>query len=280
MGPLLLSNFEAGPELPAIGWQPQGFAIDNRATGGIVDCLQILPGIACRDTKSIAIMRGDSSFDNSMRNMFITFEGIEGSGKSLQISRTEDYLRQRGIACVVTREPGGTEFGRAVRQVLLGTGGAMREPVGELLLYLADRYQHLKEVIEPALLRGLVVVSDRYHDATLAYQGAARGVPLVMIDARARLLNIRDPDATILLDLDPEVGLNRARQRNKLIPSAGAEGRFEEENLNFHREVRKAYLDLAANSSGRIRVISALGTPDEVFARITPLLECWLVSAR
>jgi dTMP kinase len=212
--------------------------------------------------------------------MFITFEGIEGSGKSLQISRTEVYLQQRGIGFLVTREPGGTEFGRAVRQVLLGTGGAPREPMGELLLYLADRHQHLKEIIEPALSRGLLVISDRYHDATRAYQGAARGVPLETIDALARLLNIREPDATILLDLDPEVGLARARLRNELIPCAGAEGRFEEEDLNFHREVRKAYLGLAAQSPGRIKVVSALGTPDEVFARIIPLLEQWLVRAR
>jgi len=211
---------------------------------------------------------------------FITFEGIDGTGKSTQLRLLAGYLRKRGCRVCVTREPGGTEFGRAVRQVLLGTGGARREPMGELLLYLADRYQHLQEIIEPALRRGLFVISDRYHDATRAYQGAARGVRLEVIDELAKLLDIRQPDATILLDLDPEVGLNRARLRNELNPSAGAEGRFEEENLSFHREVRKAYLDLAAGSSGRITVISALGTPEEVFARITPLLEHWLVSVR
>ncbi len=212
--------------------------------------------------------------------MFVTFEGIEGSGKSLQISRTEAYLRAHGIAALVTREPGGTEFGRAVREVLLRTGGPPREPVAELLLYLADRCQHLHEVIEPALKRGILVLSDRYHDATRAYQGAARGVPLEAIDALARLLKIREPDATILLDLEPEAGLARARLRNESNPVAGAEGRFEEEDLTFHREVRNAYLRLAAGSTGRIEVISALGTPDEVFARIVPLLDRWVVSAR
>lgn len=212
--------------------------------------------------------------------MFITFEGIEGSGKSLQVSRTEAYLQQRGIACLVTREPGGTAFGLAVRQVLLGTSGAPREPMGELLLYLADRYQHLKEVVEPALNRGLLVVSDRYQDATRAYQGAARGVPLETIDALARLLDVREPDATVLLDLVPEVGLARARLRNEMIPAVGAEGRFEAEDFSFHRDVRTAYLELAARSPERIKVVSALGMPDEVFARIIPLLEHWLVSAR
>ncbi|HYK92128.1 MAG TPA: dTMP kinase [Acidobacteriota bacterium] len=212
--------------------------------------------------------------------IFVTFEGIEGSGKSLQVSRTEAFLRTRGIPTLVTREPGGTEFGRAVRQVLLEAGGPYREPMGELLLYLADRYQHLHEVIEPALGRGILVISDRYHDATRAYQGAARGVPLDTIDALSRLLNIREPDATILLDLEPEAGLARARLRNTLDPLAGAEGRFEEESLSFHRKVRKAYLDLAQRSPGRIKVISAMGTTDEVFARIVPVLEYWLVPTR
>ncbi len=208
--------------------------------------------------------------------MFITFEGIEGSGKSLQVARTQIWLRERGIPCLVTREPGGTEFGRAVRQVLLGTGGAPREPMGELLLYLADRYQHLREVVEPALRRGLLVISDRYHDATRAYQGAARGVPIETIDMLARTLCIREPDATILLDVDPELGLARARERNEAVPSAGAEARFEAEALSFHRAVRAAYLDLAARAPERIRVVPATGNPDEVFARIVPLLESWL----
>ena len=212
--------------------------------------------------------------------MFITFEGVEGSGKTLQVSRTEAYLQERGISCLVTREPGGTDFGRAVRRVLLGTGGAAREPMCELLLYLADRYQHLKETIEPALSRGLLVISDRYHDATRAYQGTGRGVPLETIDALAGMLNIREPDATILLDLDPEVGLARARLRNEQIPSAGAEARFEEEALAFHGRVRRAYLELAARSPERIKVISALGNPDEVFARIIPVLEHRLIPTR
>jgi dTMP kinase len=207
--------------------------------------------------------------------MFITFEGIEGAGKSLQIFRAEEYLRRHGIGCLVTREPGGTEFGKAVRHILLDPRGAAREPESELLLYLADRYQHLKELIEPALSRGITIISDRYHDATRAYQGAARRISPALIDEMARVLGIRDPDATVLLDLEPAVGLERARNRNKTVPSAGKEGRFEAEDLSFHRDVRNAYLELARLAPERIQIVSAAGTPDEVFSRIIPLLQEW-----
>ncbi len=212
--------------------------------------------------------------------MFITFEGIEGSGKSLQIARSQIYLQQKGINCLATREPGGTDFGLALREVLLSTNGCPREPWCELLLYLADRYQHLKEVIEPALQRGLVVLSDRYQDATRAYQGAARGIPLAEIERVTRLLGIVEPDRTILLDLDPEEGLSRARMRNLASPSAAAEGRFEAESLMFHRRVREAYLELARRSPRRIRIVKASGTPDEVFFRIARLLDEWVPSTR
>jgi dTMP kinase len=208
--------------------------------------------------------------------VFITFEGIEGSGKSLQVDRCRAYLQQRGINCIATREPGGTGFGLAVRGVLLSTDGCRREPLCELLLYLADRYQHLKEVIEPALRRGLWVVSDRYQDATRAYQGTARGIPESEIENLSRLLGIVEPDKTILLDLDPEEGLARARQRNRASPSAAAEGRFESEDVSFHRRVRDAYLELAGRSPQRIHVVEAWGTPDEVFSRIARLLEQWI----
>jgi dTMP kinase len=210
------------------------------------------------------------------RGLFITFEGIEGSGKSVQTLRTRQYLESRGWVCDVTREPGGTPFGIEVRQVLLRSGGAPREPMSELLLYLADRYQHLKESIEPAVRAGRVVLSDRYHDATRAYQGAARGVPAGTIDALGAILGIREPDGTILLDLDAEVGLGRARARNVSAGAEGSEGRFEAEDLEFHRAVRRAYLELAERWPGRIQIVNATGTEDEVFGRIVPILAEWL----
>ena len=181
---------------------------------------------------------------------------------------------------MVTREPGGTDFGLALRGVLLGTDGCHREPWCELLLYLADRYQHLKEVIEPALKRGILVLSDRYQDATRAYQGAARGIPQDEIEKLAQLLGIIEPDKTILLDLDPEEGLLRARTRNAASPTAAAEGRFEAEDLAFHKRVRSAYLELATRWPRRIHIIQASGTPDEVFARIARLLDQWIRLAR
>jgi dTMP kinase len=208
--------------------------------------------------------------------VFITFEGIEGAGKSLQIVRTQEYLEEKGIPCRITREPGGTEFGRKLRSILLETDGCRREPMCELLLYLADRYQHLKECIEPALREGYVVISDRYQDATRAYQGAARGIAGSTVEELTRLVGIIEPDKTLLLDLDPEVGLARARQRNESCPVSGAEGRFEAEDLSFHRRVRQAYLDLAARDSGRIHIVSAEGTPDDVFSRIVPLIQSWI----
>jgi dTMP kinase len=208
--------------------------------------------------------------------VFITFEGIEGSGKSLQIGRAKEYLqREKGVSCIVTREPGGTGFGRALRPVLLGIHNYRIEPWCELLLYLADRHQHLKEVVEPALERSLAVLSDRYQDATRAYQGAARGIPLEEIEKLNRLLGIRESDKTILLDLDPEEGLSRARARNRASAAAAAEGRFEAEALEFHRKVRQAYLDLAARWPLRISVVAAAGTPDEVFFCIVGLLDQW-----
>lgn len=207
--------------------------------------------------------------------MFITFEGVEGSGKSLQIQRAEGYLRSREIPCLLTREPGGTGFGLALRRVLLHESGPARTPMSELLLYLADRYQHLREVIEPAVQSGVVVLCDRYHDATRAYQGGARGISVEIIDSLAAILGIPDPEGTILLDIPAELALERARMRNNSAGSASEEGRFEAEDLSFHQRVRAAYLDLARKFPERIRVIDAAGTPDVVFARIVPLLDQW-----
>ena len=209
--------------------------------------------------------------------MFITFEGIEGSGKSLQIARARTFLEEKkGVECLITREPGGTEFGVALRRVLLGLHGYRIDSRSELLLYLADRYQHIKEVIEPALNRGVVVLSDRYQDATRAYQGVARGIPGSEIEQLSAILGIIEPDKTILLDLDAEIGLTRARARNLESEAALAEGRFEAEALEFHARVRDAYLELAAQAPQRISVIPAAGTPDEVSARICRLLDGWI----
>jgi len=208
--------------------------------------------------------------------VFITFEGIEGSGKSTQIARAYEYLSDKGYPCLRTREPGGTLFGAALREILLKPDETRREPRSELLLYLADRHQHLKEVIEPALEQGMVVLCDRYQDATRAYQGAARGIPTEDVEALSRLLGIIEPDKTILLDLEPEIGLARALRRNTLDSAAAAEGRFEAEDLSFHARVREAYLRLVERSPQRFFVVPAADAPDAIFARIAEQLDRWL----
>jgi dTMP kinase len=200
---------------------------------------------------------------------FISFEGIEGSGKSTQIVRVAASLERTGHKVVRTREPGGTALGRRLRAALLDPAEASLEPMVELLLYAADRAQHVAEVILPALGRGEWVLCDRYLDATLAYQGYARGLGTgVVLELHSRPpLDLR-PDRTILLDLDPREGLERARRRNAEGGTGVTEGRFENEGLEFHRRVRDGYLALARDEPGRFRLVDARGDVDVVADRI------------
>ena len=203
---------------------------------------------------------------------FITLEGIEGSGKTLQLSLLKEELDARGAQFVTTREPGGTNFGQELRQILLHRDGSGREPLTELLLYLADRSQHLKEVIEPALGSGLHVICDRYHDATLAYQGYARGLGFEIVDQLSIILKLPMPMLTLILDLDVEVGLQRACQRN-LEEEKESLGRFEAEDLSFHQRVREGYQLLARREPNRIILVDASGAAEEVFPRILGILD-------
>ncbi len=207
-----------------------------------------------------------------MPGKFITLEGIEGSGKSVQLHLLEEELKKRKVRFLITQQPGGTPFGKEVRQILLQREGAQREPTAELLLYLADRYQHLKEVIEPTLTQGLHVLCDRYHDATLAYQGHARGLGFPMVDQLAKILALRIPDLTLVLDLEVEVGLKRARARNQKENSE-TWGRFEAEDLDFHRRVKEGYQLLVQREPDRVLPVDASGTPEEVFKNLLGLLE-------
>ena len=207
-----------------------------------------------------------------MPGKFITLEGIEGSGKSVQLDLLEEELKKRKVRFLITQQPGGTPFGKEVRQILLQREGAQREPTAELLLYLADRYQHLKEVIEPSLTQDLHVFCDRYHDATLAYQGHARGLGFPMVDQLAKILALRIPDLTLVLDLEVEVGLKRARARNQKENSE-TWGRFEAEDLDFHRRVKEGYQLLVQREPDRVLPVDASGTPEEVFKNLLGLLE-------
>ena len=204
---------------------------------------------------------------------WITFEGIEGSGKSTQVQRVARRLQVSETPVVVTREPGGTELGRRLRAILLDPAMAGMDPTPELLLYTADRAQHLQQVILPALAEQRVVLCDRFLDATLAYQGYGRrlGVERILELHRRPPLD-RRPDRTLLLDLDPERSLLRARRRNRKTGVDETEGRFEQEQLEFHRRVRQGYLELAAAEPQRIRVIDAAGEIDEVATLIRQAL--------
>ncbi len=207
---------------------------------------------------------------------FITFDGVEGSGKTTQIRRLAEALRLRGHSVCTTREPGGCPIADAIRSILLDPAHGKMAPRAELLLYAAARAQHVAEVIRPALERGEIVLCDRFTDATIAYQGFGRGLERDLIShlndlASGGLV----PDLTLLLDLPVEEGLRRALERNALDDGM-REGRFEQEALAFHNRVREGYHHLAATES-RFRVVDALGPEDEVALRVAsaaaPVLE-------
>ncbi|HUG53945.1 MAG TPA: dTMP kinase [Vicinamibacteria bacterium] len=190
---------------------------------------------------------------------FVTLEGIEGSGKSTQARRLASWL---GPDTLLTQEPGGTEIGRAIRGLLLDHGHHAMAPAAEVLLFFADRAQHVAELVRPALLAGHHVVSDRYTDSSLAYQGYGRGIDRALILAVARLATEGlQPDLTILLDLPVEVGLARAGRR-------GPWDRLEAEVLDFHERVRVGYLEMAAAEPARWVHVDADGQADDVARRV------------
>jgi len=206
--------------------------------------------------------------------MFITFEGIEGSGKTTQVRRLESFLAGRGYRCLLTREPGGTPIGAKIRAILLDPANKQICPQSELLLYIADRAQHVAEVIRPALDEGLVVICDRFADASVVYQGVGRGLDADLVIRLHRLtLGRFVPDLTFLLDLPVETGLERAWKRIAAGPRNAADSRFEEETLAFHRRVRRGYLDLARREPQRFVVVDASRDPARVTSDIVAAVE-------
>jgi dTMP kinase len=201
---------------------------------------------------------------------FISFEGGEGTGKSTQIELVADHLRRCGRTVVVTREPGGTPVAEATRSVLLDPG-LQPDGLTELFLLEAARRDHVERVIRPALERGEVVLTDRFADSSLVYQGMVRGVG---VERTAELNAIAtgglEPDLTLVLDLDHEAGVGRARSRN--AEGGNGESRLDDEPVDFHRQVREGFLELARLAPHRVRVIDASGDPAGVFARVLELL--------
>ncbi len=206
-------------------------------------------------------------------SLFITFEGVEGSGKTTQIRRLEKYLTRKGIACKVTREPGGAPISEKVRKILLNPDHQEMVPLSELLLYEASRAQHVKEVIMPLLRKGVVVICDRFGDASIAYQGFGRKLDLRLIQRLNQLATQgKKPDVTFLLDCPSGLGLKRAVQRNQRQRKTKEE-RFEREKIQFHQRVRRGYHWIAKKEPRRVKVIDTRQGPHKVFAKIRDIVD-------
>jgi dTMP kinase len=207
------------------------------------------------------------------RGRFITLEGGEGAGKSVQAKRLEARLGALGIAVVRTREPGGSPGAEALREAILSGFAADFSPAGQALLFAAARVDHLDKTILPALASGAWVVSDRFADSTRAYQGAAGNLPPELIASLERLtVGLNQPDLTLILDLSPEIGLKRAAERRQ----TGLADRFESEGLPFHQTLRRAFLAIAAAEPGRCVVIDADQAVDAVADSIWSTVEARL----
>ena len=206
--------------------------------------------------------------------MFITFEGIEGTGKSTQITRVKEYFESLGKEVFLTLEPGGSRVGQELRKMLLHVDNKDITPITELFLYLADRAQHIAQVIRPELEAGKVVLCDRFADSTIVYQGYGRGLDTkVLQQLNDVAVDGLWPDLTILLDIDPEIGLKRATLRNIEDGKAKEEGRFEAEHISFHRRIREGYLTWGALNHNRIKKANAEPAPDQVFEQIKAIID-------
>jgi len=209
----------------------------------------------------------------SVSGVLITLEGVEGSGKTTQMMRLERWLRRQGRKVEHTREPDGTRLGVAVR-ALFKRPGVQTRPLVEVFLFMAARQQHVTEKIRPWLDRGRIVLSDRYADATVAYQGYGRGVDLDLIrELNARATSGVMPDLTLLFDLDPAEGMRRVRTRDRRLDN------FEREALAFHRKVRRGYLEILRAEPKRVRLIRAGAPPDVVEAEVRAIVEEFLRGA-
>ncbi len=206
--------------------------------------------------------------------IFITFEGPEGSGKSTQIKVLQAYLIKSGFSVVKTREPGGSVIAEKIRRILLDPKSRAMAPETELLLYLASRAQHVKDKIRPALKEGKIVICDRFFDSTLAYQGYARGFSGKLLTSFNNFATGGlKPDLTLYFDLDIKLGLKRAQKRT------GKKDRLEAENKAFHEKVRKGYLTIAKMEPGRVKLINALSSIEEIAGKVAMYVDRKLKNA-
>ena len=209
------------------------------------------------------------------RGVFITLEGIDGTGKSTQFRLLVRYLRRRGYRVCATREPGGTKVGERVRSILLASSTGNLAPLAELALIYTARAQHLEEVVRPALARGDVVVSDRFNDASFAYQGYGRQLGVATVQAFDRVIcGHTQPDLTLVFDLEPRAALARAHGREVRRNSRHA--RFEAQGHAFHQRVRQGYLEIARLDPARVRIVDASRPVSDIQARVRELVDLFL----
>ena len=203
-----------------------------------------------------------------MSGKFITLEGIEGSGKSTSLETIQSFLESRDIQYITTKEPGGSPIGKELRSLLLNKESKISSEV-ELLLMMADRKNHLDNIVLPSLEKGTWVISDRYLDSTYAYQGGGRGIDISKIDNLVNLLNIPLPHLTLLFDLSPDIALERAKNRSEL-------DRFEQEPLAFHVRIRDEYLRLSELHQERIKIVDSSLNFDQVEYQVKETLSNFL----
>ena len=217
-------------------------------------------------------------FTRTRTGRFITFEGLDGCGKSTQIEKLANVLRAQGLNVVVTREPGGTAAGEKIRQLLLDTSTSGLSPLAELALMFASRAQHIREIIQPALAAGSMVLCDRFTDSTEAYQGGGRKLGSeAVLELHRILCGGLQPDLTILMDSDVAASVERARRRNKAQGGKNGHGRndenrFEQESRAFFGRVRNKYLEIATREPQRVVIVDARGTPAETHAQIVEIV--------
>ena len=199
-----------------------------------------------------------------MKARFITLEGIEGSGKTTSMKSINNFLEQKKIGYINTREPGASSIGSELREILLNPNTNISSDV-ELLLMLADRKDHVEKIILPNLLNDICVISDRFMDSSIAYQGGGRQLDLNMINSLSAYLELPNPDLTLLFDLPVKISLERTKKRGEL-------DRFEKEEIEFHNRIRESYLKLANDNSDRIKVIDSSQSPDKVQAKVIEII--------
>ncbi|WP_457640631.1 dTMP kinase [Persephonella sp.] len=202
-----------------------------------------------------------------MKGYFITFEGIEGAGKSTQAKKLYDFLLKNGKNAVLTREPGGTQLGKKIREILLTPSEEIFPPTAELMLYEADRNIHIHNVIKPHLEKGYYVICDRFTDSTLAYQGYARGLKIDLIKNLNFIASENiEPDITFLIDIPVEEGFKRIQRYRK-------KDRIEQEHTDFHKKLREGFLKIAEEKKNRIVVIDGLKDENIIFNEILEILK-------